>query len=387
MPKVLRIINRFNLGGPTYNAAYLSKYLEDEFETLLIGGKQQESEASSLHITKSLNIEVMVIDEMTRKVGIRDDWLAFRRISRVIKEFKPDIVHTHASKAGTLGRIAARLNRVQCIVHTFHGHVFENYFGSFKSKIIIYFERFLAGFTDRIIAISDLQKQDLVHRYKIAPASKVKVIPLGFELERFADDQLSKRNSFRREQGLNDEIAIGIIGRLVPIKNHPLFLHAMAELKNEGIEFKAFIIGDGELKENLMNLTVHLGLNHTGLHRDVTFTSWMLDVDKVMAGLDIVVLTSLNEGTPVSLIEAQAAAKVVVSTAVGGVADVVMDGCTGFLVESDDLQGIKSALKMLLENPEMCQRMGLEGRKHVFEQYHVRRLIIDVKKLYRELLQ
>ena len=259
------------------------------------------------------------------------------------KSLKPDIVHTHAAKAGALGRLAAHNLGVPVILHTFHGHVFHSYFGKLKTRLFIEIERFLARRSTRIIAISNIQRKELADTYKIAPFEKFSVVPLGFDLDRFQEDIESKRADFRdRYKVKEDEVAIGIIGRLVPIKNHPMFLRAIAELRKEVTNARIFIIGDGEERSLVEEYCGELGLEF-GDATDpkwLTFTSWIKEVDWAIAGLDIVALSSFNEGTPVSLIEAQAGGKPVVSTNVGGIEDIMKIDGSGYLVESDDHVGI-----------------------------------------------
>ncbi|MGE0567901.1 MAG: glycosyltransferase, partial [Bacteroidia bacterium] len=319
MPKVLRIINRFNLGGPTLNVSYLSKYLPDDFETILVGGVAESSEASSLFIPQQMGVEPILVEEMSRRINLFKDIKAFFKIIRLIKENKPDIVHTHASKAGTIGRFAAIICRVPIIVHTFHGHVFEGYFNSFKTNLILFLERFLAKKSNAIIAISTIQKNELCHKYKITSPEKCHVIPLGFDLKKFQEHQHEKRKAFRKKYNLNDdEIVIGIVGRLVPIKNHFLFLNAVKHVleKTDG-NVKAVIIGDGELKADIENFIQE---NYSTSQRNsILMIGWQTQMDEVINGLDIIALSSKNEGTPVSLIEAQAAGKIIVTTNVGGV--------------------------------------------------------------------
>ncbi|MDD3741015.1 MAG: glycosyltransferase, partial [Bacteroidales bacterium] len=187
MPKVLRIINRFNLGGPTYNVAYLSKYMSPEYETLLVGGMQDRHEACSDYIVKKLGIHAIQIPEMIREIGA-NDISAYYKIKNIIKRYKPDIVHTHASKAGYLGRKAAISLGVPVIVHTFHGHVFHSYFNKYSTAVFKKLERDLAKKTSAIIAISELQKYELCNIHKIAPENKFRVIPLGFDLDRFQEN-------------------------------------------------------------------------------------------------------------------------------------------------------------------------------------------------------
>lgn len=414
MPRILRILNRFNLGGPTHNAAYLSKYLPDDFETLLVGGSKEASEENSLHILRSLGVEPVILPELQREVAPWRDRAAYRRIKQLIKEYRPDIVHTHAAKAGAVGRMAAADMGVKAIVHTFHGHVFHSYFGPIRTALYKNIERYLAKRSSRIVAISERQKQELVYEHRICPPEKVTVIPLGFDLERFHTEQEQKRTLFRRVYGLkDDELAVGIIGRLVPIKNHDLFLEVIAEVsKRTGKSIRAFVVGDGEERERLEQRTRELGLsqasgpyfNGHGFGHAVnlptgqaggkpmvtpamiTFTSWIKEVDIVNAGVDIVMLTSLNEGTPVSLIEAQAANRPIVSTRVGGIENVVVPGRTALLSESGDREGLVAHLLSLVEDQALRDRLGRGGWDHVGQRYHYTRLVSDMTLLYRSLL-
>ena len=240
--RILRIINRFNLGGPTYNAAYLTKYLPDDYETLLVGGNHEESEGSSMHIIDELGLDPIIIPEMQRAINPKKDRIALKKIQQLIADFKPDIVHTHASKAGALGRKAAHKAGVAQIYHTFHGHVFHSYFGTLKTNLYKKIERNLAKKSTKIIAISEIQKKELSEVHQICPANKIVVIPLGFDLARFYTNKEEKRINFRKEWNIDDdEIAIGIIGRIVPIKDHAFFVNVIEKVlqknfsKNKGI--------------------------------------------------------------------------------------------------------------------------------------------------------
>ena len=219
--KVLRIINRFNLGGPTFNAAYLTKYLEGDFETLLVGGVKYDEEESSEFILEKLGITPVVIPEMKRSISFKEDRIAYQKIIKIIEEFKPDIVHTHASKAGALGRLAASKCKVPVVIHTFHGHVFHSYFGSLKTLFYKTIERWLAKKSTKIVAISDIQKKELWEDHGICKKDKITVVPLGFDLDKFQKNTEEKRKSFRLKYKISDdEVSIGIVGRLVLIKNH-----------------------------------------------------------------------------------------------------------------------------------------------------------------------
>jgi len=392
MPKVLRILNRFNLGGPTLNAAILTKYMHPEFETLLLGGKNDSSEKNSEYILNELGVDYINIDEMKRPISIREDIKAYKKIKRIIKEFKPDIVHTHAAKAGALGRLAAHHLKVPVIVHTFHGHVFDAYFNNVQANFYKNIERYLARISTKIIAVSENQKHELADIHRIAHPDKIEVIPLGFNLDKFKTNADFKRKNFRETYNLaDDEIAIGIIGRLVPIKNHKLFLDALKQVKEiSNKKIRAFIVGDGEMKEELKSHTSLLNLdfiNTDGIPRNnekatVTFTSWIKDVDTVLAGMDIVALTSLNEGTPVSLIEAQAANKPIVSTNVGGIKNVVAENKTALLTPNNDIDAFSAALHKMVEDDVMRMSFSKAGLDCIANKFSYQRLCGDMKALY-----
>ncbi len=393
MPRVIRIINRLNLGGPTYNAAYLTKHLAPEFETLLVAGVHSEGEESSEHIVKSIGVEPFVIPEMSRELSMMNDVASFRKIKKIIREFKPDIVHTHAAKAGALGRIAAMQCKVPVMVHTYHGHYFHSYFNPVKTKVFLEIERWLARKTQAIVAISETQKHELGTVHKVCPPQKIHVIPLGFDLSRFTVNMDAKRKQFREKYGVkDDEIAIGIIGRLVPIKNHSMFLKAIQKVFSQSkFPVKAFIIGDGEDRNKIEQEAISFGFIFSTPEKKnetakLIFTSWIKEIDVAVAGLDIIALTSFNEGTPVSLIEAQAAGKPVVSTRVGGVEEVIIENQTGLLCQSDEAEFFATQLLKLTENSELRKQFSLNAGKHVMQRYHVNRLVDDMRHLYRKLL-
>lgn len=393
MPKVLRIINRFNLGGPTYNAAYLTRYMCPEFHTLLVGGMKEETEENSEYIIRNLGIVPITIPEMHRSLNPIKDYVALRKLSEIMEDFKPDIVHTHASKAGALGRRAACRMKVPVIIHTFHGHVFDAYFSGIKSQMYQCIERNLAKKSSKIIALSEIQKNDLVNKYKICPEDKVRVIPLGLDLSRFRENMDEKRKQFRNDYLLDDdEIAIGIVGRIVPIKNHNLFLEGIKYVtERSGRKIRAFIIGDGEDKHKIVEKCRTLGLSTVDFTVEqrkalVTFTSWMKDVDCVNAGMDIISLTSFNEGTPVSLIEAQAAGKPVITTSVGGIGNIVIPEKTALLSDINLKGDFQEKLLTLVQDEDMRNNFSSAGWDFVNEKFSYNRLVGDMNKLYYELL-
>jgi glycosyltransferase involved in cell wall biosynthesis len=385
MPKVLRIINRFNIGGPTYNATFLTRYIKDDFETLLIGGLPEKNESDSLHILEEYGVEPLLIKELQRTPNFRSDREAYRKIKSLIEEFKPDIVHTHASKAGALGRKAAVACGVPIIVHTFHGHVFHSYFGKMKTQLFKFIERRLAAKSDGIIAISELQKKELGSIHKICSPDKIKVISLGFDLERFHSNKDQNRIEIRNKYAINeDEIAIAIVGRLVPIKNHTLFLKAIEHvLENTSKKIKVFIVGDGEERSAIED---QINLIHLKFKDVIVMTSWIKDIGVFNSGMDIICLSSDNEGTPVSLIEAQAGNLPIVTTDVGGVRDVVLDGQTAFVVEKNNLSQFSEKLLLLVNDDNLRKQMSLNGWDFVREKFHYTTLVKNMEDYYQELL-
>ncbi len=385
MTKILRIINRFNIGGPTYNATFLTKFMDEEFETLLIGGLPEEDESDSLHIVDEYGVKPLLIPEMKRTPNFRSDRAAYLKIKSIIEEYKPDIVHTHASKAGALGRRAAKKCGVPIIVHTFHGHVFHSYFGKLKTLAIKKIEQRLSKLTTGIIAISERQKEELTEIHNIAPAEKVEVIPLGFDLQKFYIDKQIHRSNFRKEFDIEENtIVIAIIGRLAAVKNHQLFLEAMLEVFEKTKEnIKVFIVGDGSEKEKLEDL---IESKLSKFKSQITFTGWIQEISSFNHAIDIICLSSVNEGTPVSLIEAQAAGIPIITTNVGGVRDVVENGKTGIIVDSFNPLDFAAAILELTENQKKRSFMSQNGRKFVEDKFTYQRLVEDMKIYYRKLL-
>lgn len=394
MPRVLRIHNRLIIGGPAINVTYLSKYMEPEFETTLVIGGRDDHEQDADHLVRDLHLRPVIVEEMKRKIYPLQDGVAYRKIKELIEEIKPDIVHTHAAKSGIIGRLAADACKVPIIVHTFHGHVFHSYFNKFTTKTFIHIERYLAKRSTGIVAISESQKHELGNIYKICEPEKIEIIPLGLDLDKFEIKQEMKREDFRKRYNIEeDEIAIGIIGRIVPVKNHALFVAAAKKLLEKTTKKVRFmIIGDGDVRPAMEKQFADAGIDYTYFpendRKATAFCiSWHKEIDKVLAGLDIVALTSHNEGTPVSLIEAQAANKPVVSTCVGGVSDIVVEGKSGFIVKPDHVEEFADALLKLVEDEAMRSSFGEAGSKNVKERFSYQRLVRDMKAFYYKLME
>ena len=394
MPKILRILNRLIVGGPLLNASYLTKYMEPEFETMLVVGEKEAHEKDASYFTDQLGIKPVFVPEMGRSISPLKDYGAYKKIKQLIREFKPDIVHTHAAKPGAIGRMAAAAMKVPVIVHTYHGHVFHSYFSSAKTKAFIGIERYLGKKSSAIIAISEQQHKELVTDFRIAPADKFRIVPLGLDLDKFASGNDEKRKSFRSSYGIpGDTIVITITGRMVPVKNHELFLQGIQYLlQHSAKKVKAFIVGDGETRAAMEAKARELGIGFStekdDLHNQpLVFTSWRSDIDVINAGSDIITLTSFNEGTPVSLIEAHAAGKPVVSTRVGGIEAVVEEKVTGLLSDINDVQGYCDNLLQLVNNDIQRVQFGEVAAAKVKEKYSYQRLVGDMKRLYGDLLK
>jgi GT2 family glycosyltransferase/glycogen synthase len=400
--KVLRMIARLNIGGPAIHVHLLTQGLDSKrFKPTLIAGNISPTEGDMSYLFDTMTNKPIIFPELQRDISPKMDLMAFGRIFNKLREIKPHIVHTHTAKAGSSARLAVLIYNLIYgkkirTVHTFHGHVFEGYFSRAKSLMFMWIERSLSMVTDVIIAISETQKKDLSEKFHIAPAKKIDTIELGFDLSPFLGNEEFK-GQFRRGHGIdNDSILIGIIGRLVPIKNHRLFFEA-AKLftdRNPEVMAKFVVVGDGELRKELEVFCKKLGIT-----RYVQFCGWLRNVSSVYADLDILALTSTNEGTPVSIIEAMASSVPVIATSAGGVLDLLgsPDGIPssygfvacerGILCKKNDPIGFASALKYLVElDIRKKERLLTQARSFVEEHFSEKRLIRDMESLYLDLM-
>lgn len=369
--EVLRLITRLNIGGPARQALLLTKELHDRWRTMLVAGAPTPEEGE----LSDAAVPVQRVP-LVRPVDPVNDVQAFRRVSSLMRAARPKIVHTHMAKAGMIGRLAAHRFDARTI-HTYHGHVHQGYFNPLAQRVFLEIERRLARSTNILIAISPEIRNELLD-LGIGRADQFRMIPLGFDLT----SHLSVRapsGELRRAIGIdNTTPLIGIVGRLVPIKDVTTLFRAVALLEDVHIA----ILGDGELRDELENQAHGMGLGERA-----HFTGWWPDVAAAMSDLDVVALTSTNEGTPVSLIEALACERPVVATDVGGVRFVVRDGDTGLLCPPGDPASFAAALRRLLDHPDLARRMATAGRRSVRDRFHKDRLIADIADLYEELIR
>jgi glycosyltransferase involved in cell wall biosynthesis len=380
--KILRAITRLNIGGPAIHAILLTHALDDgvDFQSTLVTGVTGKREGDMLDLARARSVEPVIMPALGREISPLDDLVSLARMVKMIRQLQPDVVHTHMAKAGTVGRLAARVCGVPLVVHTYHGHVFHSYFSPLKTGVFLTIERVLGLATNRIVVLGEAQRDEIAG-YGVAPLNKLVPIQLGLELGQFTRAERS-RGHMRRELGIaSDTPLVGIVARLVPVKAHEMFFQAAVRVRAALPRTQFLVLGDGERRPELESLVGQLGLQES-----VRFLGWRRDMVNVYADLDVVALTSLNEGSPVALIEALASARPVVATAVGGVPEVVIDGVTGLTVPSSDTAAFADAVVRLLSDESLAARLGAVGRQHVYPRYDSSRLANDVRTLYlREL--
>jgi glycosyltransferase involved in cell wall biosynthesis len=379
--RVLRVFSRLNVGGPSVHVILLTAGLAERgYTTRLVVGREAPWEGNCLDLAAERGVAVEMLEGLGREIRPLDDLRAFVGLLRIIRQFRPHVLHTHASKAGLLGRVAAVLGRVPVVVHTYHGHVLRGYFGRLRTLAFRGAERVLAAASDAVVAVSDSVRDDLL-RLGVAPAAKVRVVPLGLDLE-----PLSRglpRGSLRGESGASEDAPlVGIVGRLAPIKDVGVFLEAAAIVRRTRPAVRFAVVGDGEERASLEELARRLALDGV-----VHFHGWRRDMRPVYGDLDVVVNASRNEGTPVALLEALAAARPVVATEVGGTPDVLSRGSHGVLVPPADPSALAAGILATLSGPEEAHERARRGQAHVLEHYAAARLVRDVDALYRGLLK
>jgi glycosyltransferase involved in cell wall biosynthesis len=441
--KIVRVIARLNVGGPAKHVVWLTRGLQapelladpqKACETLLVAGTVPPGEDDMGYFATENGVTPIFVPEMSREISIKDAVTVWK-LYKLFRRERPDIVHTHTAKAGTVGRVAgfcyrwltprALLGRPRAcrFVHTYHGHIFHSYYGPLKTRAFLMIEKALARLiTDRIVVISEQQRREINEEFGVGRARQFSVVPLGLDLGVFANWR-ERGQSFRDELQLGpDDILVGIVGRLTEIKNHELFLRAAAKFKNDfatqsksdsaaqspelqNARVRFVIIGDGALRNALEQQTRALGLQ-----ADVIFTGSRRDLENVYPALDVVALTSRNEGTPLTLIEAMANARPVISTAVGGVVDLLGDPvrtgsgsdrvspasqtgnppfqicARGISVRPDDASAFAAGLALLVSDATLRRETGERGLQFVTAQYSKERLLDDIKNLYDDLL-
>jgi len=372
--KVMRIIARMNVGGPAVQVSGLMRgFNEAEFDQRLFTGYCATDEADYLDIVAT-DIRAIRIDGFGRRVSLAGDLKAFLSLVVAIRDFKPHVIHTHTAKAGFLGRIASILSLQPSIrIHTFHGHLLNGYFGRFKRTLVVIAEKFLALFTHQLLAVGDKVRQDLL-KAGIGSTHKFRIMPPGLELGHLP----SRENSRTALDLISDNLQCAFIGRVTQIKRPDRFLDVVSEIKKRGINLDFFIAGDGELLEMCRERIIREAL-------PVKILGWQSDIERVLSSADMVILTSDNEGTPLSLIQAGMAGLPVVTTNVGSVPEIVLDGETGFVTDLN-VQELANALEKLVDNLALRIKLGTAAQEFTSSNFGVKRLVHDHEELYKKIL-
>ncbi len=407
--KIVRVIARLNVGGPAKHVVWLTQGLRaPEWESVLVCGTVPSGEEDMSYFAETMGVSPVFMPEMSREISPKD-LLTIWKLYLLFRREQPDIVHTHTAKAGTVGRVAGLLYRWltpqtllgrprNCkFVHTYHGHIFHSYYGPLKTRAFLTVEKILGRLgTDRIVVISDQQRAEINEKFQVGQGDKFNVIPLGLDLSVFQDWK-SRRPVLRDELGLTPgDILVGIVGRLTEVKNHKLFLNSIATYK---IKFAPstpqkvlfVVVGDGSLRQELEEQATALGLRD-----DVVFLGSRRDMENIYPAFDITALTSLNEGTPLTLIEAMANARPVISTSVGGVVDLLGGSVSadqpgfaiaerGIVVPAENSEAFATGLNLLIHDEDLRREIGKAGLQFVTSRYSKDRLLDDVRQLYTEL--
>lgn len=389
MTKILHIITRLDMGGSAQNTLQTCIKLGGKYETVLVHGLSYESRMTArekqiiedgIKEAKAQGVKVAPLPAMVCSIRPLKDFRALFSLVWLILREKPDIVHTHSSKAGILGRLAARIAGVSHIVHTPHGHVFYGHFGVCASKIFLWVEKIFSRFTDRMVALTDGEKKDYI-KLSVCTSEKLFKIHSGVDLKPFMHSN-GKRVEKRRSLGLDQNgTVIGFVGWLLPIKGPAYLLKAMAHIWPDYPTASLVMVGKGELDVDLRAEALRMNANGR-----VKFMGWREDIHEIMPVFDLLVLPSLNEGMGRVLVEAMAAGKPVVASEVGGIPDLVKHGETGYLVRPADEKALARGIRRILDDPESARQMGQRGKEHC-RQFSLEAMIEKLDNLYSDLIQ
>ena len=382
---IVHAIARLNVGGAALHVIVLvARQQAFGHEVVIVAGTLAEGEESMEYVAEELGVPIVRLPALQRELAPVADATAVRELRRTIERRRADVLHTHTAKAGTTGRIAAKLSRGRpgTTVHTFHGHVLSGYFGTRREKVFIRIEQALARSTGAIIAVSDEVRDDLV-RLGVAPAEKIVVIPYGFDLSHLERPDEEERAARRAEIDLSPHaFVIGWAGRLTAIKRPLDLVRTLAELRGRDVDASLVVVGDGPERESVEALATDLGV-----HDRCRFLGYRRDMARWYGILDAFLLTSENEGTPVVAIEALASECPVVATRAGGTATVVRDGTSGYLAAIGDIDALADHIRALAADPALARALGNAGALDVRRRFASETMAETVDALYRRLLQ
>jgi len=387
---IARVIARLNVGGPATQAILMTEAFQKKgYRALLLSGEVSPGEGSMEYLARERGLEPITIRALSRKISYGADLKSLWRLIQIFRREQPLVVHTHTAKAGTLGRLAAWMTGVPVCVHTFHGNVFSGYFPGGLTRAFLAIERLLARHTDCIIAVSESQRKELADTYRIAPREKIATISLGFDLERFLEIN-GHEGPLRAFAGCDSQAAlVGWVGRMTAIKAPDLFVESAARIQRVSASTRFVMVGDGELRAECESRIRQARLQDT-----MVLTGWKRNLGSVYADLDLLLLTSINEGTPLTLLEAMASGRPFIATDVGGVRDLMRGRArkeggwerfdNGVLVPRDAGR-LAEATQYLLQRPELRRQMGRAGREFVHTHYSHHRLATELEQLYLHL--
>jgi glycosyltransferase involved in cell wall biosynthesis len=387
MTKIMHIITRLDMGGSAQNTLLTCKKLSVKYEMVLVHGLSHESRMTDIEkqiveegikAAKKQGIKVIPLSAMVRSINPVKDFWALLSLVRLIIEERPYIIHTHSSKAGLLGRLAAKIAGVPQIVHTPHGHVFYGHFGPIASKVFLWIEKIFSRFTDRMVALTDGEKNDY-EKLSVCPSEKLLKIHSGVDVAHYRNsngNMVEKRRSLGLDQ---NGTVVGFVGWLLPIKGPEYLLKAMEYVWPEHPEASLVFVGKGDLDLDLRTQALEVSANGR-----VKFLGWRNDINEIMPVFDMLVLPSLNEGMGRVLVEAMAAGKPVVASRVGGIPDLVQHGETGYLVPPADEKALADGIKKLLDDPGNAWEMGQRGKEYC-QQFSLEAMIAKLDDLYSDL--
>ena len=386
MAKIIMFSNRLIIGGPSVHLLSLVEYFSQKHSILLIYGAPLANEATMEEEFARFDVQLYKIDKLKRSKNPILDIISMNTVGRLIQEFKPDIIHTHTYKPGLIGRVMAKKYGIKRIIHTYHGLIFDTYFSKTLSLTLAKIDKQLAKSTDVIIALSETQQKQIIANIGAAVADKIKVIPLAVSEQEYKFTPASGAN-YRKKMGIADNtVLLAMLGRLADVKNVGMAIDAFAELKNNSRADNAIllIIGDGEQKQMLVSKAANIGLRvsfDTAVdNTDILFVGWQRELIPIYSAMDILLLTSKNEGTPFNIIEAQMMHTAVIAPLVGGIPDIVEDGKTALLYtkNSDLLLNIES----LISDKELLLEMKQKGLNFAKQNFSMSKMLNSYEKLY-----
>lgn len=388
--RVLHIITRLDMGGSAQNTMETCLRLDRRrYQTYLVHGPSLESGMTAkekafveknIAAARDRGVAVLCLPSLVRRIDPICDFKALCSLFRLIRRIRPAIVHTHTSKAGLLGRLAARMARVPIVIHTPHGHVFYGHFGSLAATFFLQLEKLATRLTDCLVALTAQERNDYI-RYGVSLPESTATIHSGVDIDRYAE-RGTQGNGQRTLLGLRpDDTVIGTVGWLLPIKGPMVLLKAFQQLKPGSVPLKLVYVGKGDMEAGLKAEAERMGLSE-----DVKFLGWRDDIPEIMPVFDIFVLASLNEGMGRVLVEAMAAEKPIVASAVGGIPDLVKNGENGVLVPPGEPDALTAALARLIENPAEGRRLGRGGRT-LCQAYSIDAMVEKIEALYEDQLE